>query len=46
MLGDMQHSEIRNAMESSRAAFVPLLLRLVDNPDFIRAISRPNAVGK
>ncbi|KFA47074.1 hypothetical protein S40293_04631 [Stachybotrys chartarum IBT 40293] len=43
MLGDMQHSDARNQMEISKGAFVPLLLRLVDSPDFVRAISKPDA---
>ena len=45
MLGGFQQSQERQEMGVARAAFVPLLLRLVDNQAFLKAISKPAAKG-
>ena len=47
MLGQLQTSqaEIRDEMESSRAAFVALLLRLCENDLLVKAVSKPFAKG-
>ncbi|KAK5993200.1 Mediator of RNA polymerase II transcription subunit 5 [Cladobotryum mycophilum] len=45
MLGELQDPQVRHEMEVSRAAFVPLLLRLVDNDALVKAISKPFAKG-
>ena len=42
-LGDMQSSQVRDEMDVSRAAFVPLVLRLVEAPALVTALSRPHA---
>ncbi|UKZ83590.1 hypothetical protein TrVFT333_011399 [Trichoderma virens FT-333] len=41
LAGGLQDPQVRHEMEVSRAAFVPLLLRLVDNPALVKAISHP-----
>ncbi|KAH0493780.1 hypothetical protein TgHK011_000431 [Trichoderma gracile] len=41
--GSLQDPQVRHDMEVSRAAFVPLLLRLVDNPALVKVISHPSA---
>lgn len=43
--GTLQDPQVRHDMEVSRAAFVPLLLRLVDNPALVKVISHPSAKG-
>jgi mediator of RNA polymerase II transcription subunit 5 len=43
--GSMQDPQIRHEMETARAAFVPLLLRLVDNAALVKVISHPAAKG-
>lgn len=47
MAADMllQDPQVRHEMEVSRAAFVPLLLRLVDNAALVKVISHPAAKG-
>lgn len=45
MLGELQDPQVRHEMDVSRAAFVPLLLRLVDNGPLVQAISKPLAKG-
>lgn len=40
-----QTHNLQMEMESARAAFVPLLLRLTDNPSLLKAIGRPVAKG-
>lgn len=47
VLGEMQqNSQARDDMDVSRAAFIPLLLRLVESPDFVKIIGRPLAKGE
>lgn len=41
-----QAHNLQVEMESSRAAFVPLLLRLTDNQALLKAISKPAAKGR
>ncbi|KAL7797476.1 mediator complex, subunit Med5 [Trichoderma ceciliae] len=43
--GSLQDPQLRHEMEVSRAAFVPLLLRLVDNAALVKVISHPAAKG-
>ncbi|RFU80899.1 mediator of rna polymerase ii transcription subunit 5 [Trichoderma arundinaceum] len=43
--GNLQDPQVRHEMEVSRAAFVPLLLRLVDNAALVKVISHPAAKG-
>ncbi|CAM1508468.1 Fc.00g053160.m01.CDS01 [Cosmosporella sp. VM-42] len=43
MLGQLQTSQIQNEMESARAAFVALLLRLCENPVLVKAVCKPAA---
>lgn len=45
LAGGLQDPQVRHEMEVSRAAFVPLLLRLVDNPALVKAISHPAVKG-
>lgn len=46
MLGQLQASQSRvNEMESARAAFVALLLRLCENEVLVKAVSKPFAKG-
>lgn len=46
MLGQMQDSQARHEMEMSRAAFLPLLLRLPDQVDILKAVRKPYAKGE
>ena len=43
LLAQMHNLQLE--MESARAAFVPLLLRLTDNPSLLKVIARPVAKG-
>ncbi|EQK98130.1 Mediator of RNA polymerase II transcription subunit 5 [Ophiocordyceps sinensis CO18] len=43
VLGQVQNSQVRDEMDVARAAFVPLLLRLVETPSLVKAISKPFA---
>ncbi|KAH6606352.1 mediator of rna polymerase ii transcription subunit 5 [Trichoderma cornu-damae] len=43
--GSLQDPQVRHEMDVSRAAFVPLLLRLVDNAALVKVISHPTAKG-
>ncbi|EXV05044.1 mediator complex subunit 5 [Metarhizium robertsii] len=43
VMGELQSSQARIDMETARAAFVPLLLRLVEVPALVKAISSPHA---
>ncbi|TWU77555.1 mediator complex subunit [Metarhizium rileyi] len=43
VMGELQSSQARIDMETTRAAFVPLLLRLVEVPAFVKGISSPHA---
>ena len=45
MLGQLQTSQVQNEMESARAAFVALLLRLCENDVLVKAVSKPFAKG-
>jgi mediator of RNA polymerase II transcription subunit 5 len=45
VMGELQSSQAREDMDVAKAAFVPLLLRLVELPALARAISGPNAKG-
>lgn len=45
VLGQVQNSQVRDEMDVARAAFVPLLLRLVETPALVKAISKPYAKG-
>lgn len=49
MLGQLQasqsQSQVRDEMESARAAFVALLLRLCENEVLVKAVSKPFAKG-
>ncbi|KAJ6438660.1 proteinrelated to ser/arg-related nuclear matrix protein [Purpureocillium lavendulum] len=45
VLGEIQNPQHRDEMESSRAAFVPLLLRIVESTDFVDVIGKPPAKG-
>jgi mediator of RNA polymerase II transcription subunit 5 len=46
MLGAYQQPQDRQEMGVARAAFVPLILRLVDNPGFLKVIGKPVAKGR
>lgn len=46
MMAEKHDRHGRDEMETARAAFVPLLLRLVDNHALLRIISKPFAKGK
>ncbi|KND93570.1 Mediator of RNA polymerase II transcription subunit 5 [Tolypocladium ophioglossoides CBS 100239] len=43
VLGQIQSSQVRDEMDVARAAFIPLLLRLVETPSLIKVISKPVA---
>ncbi|POR33336.1 Mediator of RNA polymerase II transcription subunit 5 [Tolypocladium paradoxum] len=43
VLGEIQSSQVRDEMDVSRAAFIPLLLRLVETPSLVKVISKPAA---
>ncbi|PFH60514.1 hypothetical protein XA68_10828 [Ophiocordyceps unilateralis] len=43
VLAQVQYSQARDDMEVSRAAFLPLLLRLVETPALVEAMSHPFA---
>ncbi|KJZ75565.1 hypothetical protein HIM_05028 [Hirsutella minnesotensis 3608] len=45
LLGDVQSSQARDELEVSRAAFVPLLLRLVETQTLVKIISKPVVKG-
>ncbi|UNI19114.1 mediator complex subunit [Purpureocillium takamizusanense] len=45
VLGEIQNPQHRDDMESSRAAFVPLLLRMVESTEFLDVIGKPLAKG-
>lgn len=45
VMGELQSSQSRDDMDVARAAFVPLLLRLVEIPALVKAISSPSAKG-
>lgn len=45
MLADKQDFRGRDEMETTRAAFVPLLLRLIDNGALLRILGKPFAKG-
>lgn len=45
LLGELQVSPVRDEMDVARAAFVPLLLRLIEIPALVTAISGPHAKG-
>lgn len=46
VMATQQEIQAREEMEIARAAFVPLLLRLVDNVPLLKAISQPFAKGQ
>ncbi|PMB67923.1 Mediator of RNA polymerase II transcription subunit 5 [Beauveria bassiana] len=46
MLANKHDRQARDEMETVRAALVPLLLRLVDNHELLRIISKPFAKGE
>lgn len=45
VLGEIQSSQVRDEMDVARAAFIPLLLRLVETPSLVKVISKPVARG-
>ncbi|KOS18361.1 Mediator of RNA polymerase II transcription subunit 5 [Escovopsis weberi] len=45
MLMELQDPQLRHEMDVSRGAFVPLLLRLVDNEALVKALGKPSARG-
>ncbi|KAG6014232.1 hypothetical protein E4U43_006794, partial [Claviceps pusilla] len=46
VIGNLQqNSQLRDELDVSRAAFIPLLLRLVETPLLVRAVSQPFAKG-
>ncbi|KAG6003697.1 hypothetical protein E4U21_001805 [Claviceps maximensis] len=46
VMGDLQqHSQLRDDLDVARAAFIPLLLRLVETPFLVKVIGKPFAKG-
>ncbi|KAK2601945.1 mediator complex subunit [Conoideocrella luteorostrata] len=43
VVGELQNSQVREGLEVARNAFVPLVLRLVENPIVAKTISKPFA---
>ncbi|OAQ77615.1 mediator of RNA polymerase II transcription subunit 5 [Purpureocillium lilacinum] len=45
VLGEIQNPQHRDDLETSRAAFVPLLLRMIESTEFLSVIGKPLAKG-